>query len=91
MRTAGLNNGVRALFEELAVVDSPKSQGDKTDGTAIAEAFACIEKCCREMLLHDGFGEMSVETKILKRGQKEVIVHFGKQYRFVVDVQDRAG
>ncbi len=34
---------------------------------------------------HDGFGEMRVEIKLLKKGQKEVIVYCGKQYRFVVD------
>lgn len=34
---------------------------------------------------HDGFGEMRVEIKLLKKGQKEVIVFCGKQYRFVVD------
>lgn len=38
-----------------------------------------------EVLLHDGFGEIRVEIKILKRKQKEVILHCGKQYRFVVD------
>jgi hypothetical protein len=36
-------------------------------------------------LQHDGFGEIRVEVKILKRRQKEVILHCGKQYRFVVD------
>ncbi|MEM1159536.1 MAG: hypothetical protein AAGJ28_01260 [Pseudomonadota bacterium] len=44
-----------------------------------------IHASYRDMILHDGYGEMRVEVKILKRGQKEVIVHFGKQYRFVVD------
>jgi hypothetical protein len=39
-----------------------------------------------DVLSHDGFGEIRVETKILKRQQKEVILHCGKQYRFVVDV-----
>ncbi|WP_067861929.1 hypothetical protein [Neptuniibacter marinus] len=39
-----------------------------------------------EVLKHDGFGEIRIETKILKRQQKEVILHCGKQYRFVVDV-----
>lgn len=39
-----------------------------------------------DVLAHDGFGEIRVETKILKRQQKEVILHCGKQYRFVVDV-----
>jgi hypothetical protein len=40
----------------------------------------------RELLIHDGFGEMRVDVKILKRGQKEVIISSGKQYRYVVDV-----
>lgn len=34
---------------------------------------------------HDGYSEMRIEIKILKRGQKEVIIHCGKQYRYVVD------
>ncbi|MDR3198177.1 MAG: hypothetical protein LBU34_09950 [Planctomycetaceae bacterium] len=40
----------------------------------------------RELLLHDGFGDMRVDIRILKRGQKEVIISSGKQYRYVVDV-----
>jgi len=38
-----------------------------------------------EIIEHDGFGEIRIEVKILKRKQKEVILHCGKQYRFVVD------
>lgn len=38
-----------------------------------------------EALAHDGFAEIRVEIRILRRGQKEVILHCGKQYRFVVD------
>lgn len=38
-----------------------------------------------DVLMHDGFGDIRVEVKILKRRQKEVILHCGKQYRFVVD------
>lgn len=34
---------------------------------------------------HDGYGEMSIDFRILKRGQKEIIIHCGKQYRYVVD------
>ncbi|MEM9147270.1 MAG: hypothetical protein AAGC57_13845 [Pseudomonadota bacterium] len=48
-------------------------------------ALECLTSLFQEMLQHDGFGEMRVEVRILKRGQKEVIVHFGKQHRFVVD------
>ena len=34
---------------------------------------------------HDGYGEMSIDFKILKKGQKEIIIRCGKQYRYVVD------
>ena len=34
---------------------------------------------------HDGYGEMRIDFKILKKGQKEIIIHCGKQYRYVVD------
>lgn len=34
---------------------------------------------------HDGFGKMTVEMRILKRNQKEVIVRCGCEHRFVVD------
>ena len=37
------------------------------------------------LVCHNGFGEMGVDIRILKRGQKEVIIRCGKQYRFVVD------
>lgn len=38
-----------------------------------------------EAFAHDGFAEIRVEIRILRRGQKEVILHCGKQYRYVVD------
>jgi len=37
------------------------------------------------LIEHDGYGEMQIDFKILKRGQKEVIIRCGKQYRYVVD------
>lgn len=43
-----------------------------------------------DVLAHDGFGDIRVEIKILKRRQKEVILHCGKQYRFVVDAPETA-
>jgi hypothetical protein len=36
---------------------------------------------------HDGFGEMRIEMRLLKRGQKEIILHCGKQYRYVLDYE----
>ncbi|MFN3617000.1 MAG: hypothetical protein ACK4TS_03345 [Aquabacterium sp.] len=39
-----------------------------------------------ELIRHDGYGSMRVDVRLLKRGQKEVILDCGKQHRFVVDV-----
>jgi len=38
-----------------------------------------------ELFSHDGYGDIRIEMKILRRGQKEVILHCGKQHRFVLD------
>ncbi|MDZ7618225.1 MAG: hypothetical protein U1E05_14560, partial [Patescibacteria group bacterium] len=39
----------------------------------------------RELLTHDGYGELKVDVRILKRRQREVIITCGKQHRYVVD------
>ncbi len=57
------------------------------------EQFQAKEKLLQlfdEVLGHDGFGEIRVEMKILKRKQKEIILHCGKQYRFVVDTPEHS-
>lgn len=54
----------------------------------LIEHKAVLEKLVdlySEVFAHDGYGDISVEMKILRRGQKEVIIHCGKQYRFVLD------
>jgi hypothetical protein len=38
-----------------------------------------------EAFAHDGFADIRVEMRILRRRQKEIILHCGKQYRFIVD------
>ena len=38
-----------------------------------------------EILLHNGYGRIEVDMKILRKGQKEVILRCGKEFRFVVD------
>ncbi len=35
-----------------------------------------------------GFGHLEVDMKILKRGQKEVLIRCGREYRFVLDTND---
>lgn len=38
-----------------------------------------------EIFAYNGYGEIEIEMRILHRGQKEIIIRCGKQYRFVVD------
>ena len=44
-----------------------------------------IEALYNMLVEHEGYGEMQIDFKILKKGQKEVIIHCGEQYRYVVD------
>ncbi len=39
----------------------------------------------KEIFKHDGYGEIRITMRFLKRHQKEIIIHCGKEYRFVVD------
>lgn len=41
------------------------------------------------LAVHEGYGELKVEFKILKKDRKEIIIHCGKQYRYVIDVNDK--
>ncbi|MFW6334096.1 MAG: hypothetical protein ACOC0W_02405 [Desulfosalsimonas sp.] len=38
-----------------------------------------------DLFLHDGYGNISIEMRFLKKGQKEIIISSGKDYRFVLD------
>ncbi len=39
----------------------------------------------QELFFHEGYGTLRVEMRFLKKGQKEILVICGKEYRFVVD------
>ena len=41
-----------------------------------------------EYLLHDGWGHLEMDMRILARHQKEVVIRAGREYRFVVDFQN---
>lgn len=53
--------------------------------------FEKIGELYRDLFHHDGYGTLSVEMRFLKKGQKEVLVICGKEYRFVVNVKDSTG
>jgi hypothetical protein len=43
-----------------------------------------------ELFLHEGYGSLRVEMRFLKRGQKEIVLICGKEYRYVVNYQAEA-
>lgn len=52
---------------------------------SVAPVKARLLQLLDEVIAHDGYGSIKVDVRLLKKGQKEVIVDCGKQYRFVVD------
>jgi hypothetical protein len=46
---------------------------------------ALLDALIDELLLHDGFGRIELDMKILSRRQKEIIIRSGREYRFVLD------
>ena len=53
--------------------------------TTNKDILSKINTLYQEVFSHDGYGDIRIEMRILRRGQKEVIIHCGKQYRYVVD------
>lgn len=43
------------------------------------------------LLSHNGSGHLEVNTKILKRGQKEITIQCSRCHRYVVDVKETEG
>ena len=62
---------------------------ERYEGNSVV--LAKLRQLYCELFDHDGYGEMRVEMRILRRGQKEVIIYCGKQYRYVVDSVPRTG
>ncbi len=58
-----------------AILESPE----------VSEVRSTLTTVLDDLLLHDGFGHIEIDMKILKRGQKEVLISCGKEYRFVVN------
>ncbi|MEQ1529350.1 MAG: hypothetical protein ABL925_08540 [Methylococcales bacterium] len=51
----------------------------------VSEVKNKLEQLFDELLAHEGYGDLRLEIRILKRGQKEIILHCGKQHRYVVN------
>ena len=49
------------------------------------EVKAKLDQVFEDVFKHDGFAEFKVEMKFLKRDQKQIVIHCGKQYRYTLD------
>ena len=43
------------------------------------------------LLNHNGSGHLELNTKILKRGQKEITIQCSRCHRFIVDMEEEKG
>jgi len=50
-----------------------------------SEVIAKLLELYKDAFQHDGYGDIRIEMRFLRKGQKEIIIHCGKQYRFVLD------
>ena len=67
-------------------MDSTLQQEDDRE-KAKARLLASFEN----LLSHNGSGHLEVNTKILKRGQKEVTIQCSRSHRFIVDMEEKQG
>ena len=56
-----------------------------------AKAKARLLNSFDYILNHNGSGHLEVNTKILKRGQKEITIQCSRCHRFVVDMKESEG
>ncbi len=64
-------------IESPAGVQQPKTELEK--------AAECLHSLFLKIFKHNGFGSLDVSMRFLKRGQKEILIRCGREYRFVSD------
>lgn len=62
-----------------------KTPGCSTVEKGSSAVLSKLNELYVEAFNHEGFAEIRVEMRLLRRGQKEIILHCGKQYRYVID------
>ncbi len=81
----GWFGGRTATVPATRQVAAMSEVGEKPSRNTNRAVVAKMVELYNDLVRHDGYGEVRVEIKIMRRGQKEVIIHCGKQYRYVVD------
>lgn len=55
----------------------------RVDATADA-ARAKLNDCFADLLAHAGHGEMRVEARWDRAGVREIMIHYGRQFRYLI-------
>ncbi len=58
------------------------------ESPAVLKLKARLNALLDEYVMHDGWGHLEMDMRILTRHQKEVVIRAGREYRFVVDFQN---
>lgn len=58
------------------------------ESPAVQRLKARLNALLDEYVMHDGWGHLEMDMRILTRHQKEVVIRAGREYRFVVDFQN---
>lgn len=54
-----------------------------------AEVLDKVKELYLDLFVHNGFGQIKIEMRFLKKGQKEVLINCGKEYRYVLNYTDQ--
>lgn len=66
-------------------MSEPTDNMIKENDCNVSHVEKVMLKTFQYLMAHNGAGKMEVSVKLLKRGQKEVLIHCGRTYRFVVN------
>ncbi len=82
--------------EKIKINDPRKSAGcdkieehDNAEDNGISQAEEKLIELFHELFAHRGYGQLEVFMRILKRGQKEIVLRMGKEFRFVVNYRNK--
>ncbi len=76
----------RRISEGRETMKDAKHKEEEVSSSAeLEKAGNCLQTLFLEIFKHNGFGSLDVGMRFLKRGQKEILIRCGREYRFVVD------
>lgn len=65
-----------------------QSNSEQESNCNISHVEKAMLKAFNFLMMHNGAGKMEVSVKLLKRGQKEILIQCGRTYRFVVNAEE---